>query len=91
VRPKNNFTKRKGYVAAGYGPNGWFCVFDRSEATKGWQAGRHQWLVRLMPDGPERTLRTKGEAIKLAEASAATAIGWEMWWKPSSSPDTSGY
>jgi hypothetical protein len=87
--PKHNFTKRKGYVGAEYGPNGWFCVFDRSEATEGWQAGRHQWLVRLMPDGPERTTRTRNEAVKLAKASATTMTGWNMWWKPSSSPVTS--
>jgi hypothetical protein len=89
VPPKNNFSKRKGYVAAEFGPNGWFCVFDRSEATEGWRPGKHQWLVRLMPTGPERTMRTKGEAIDLAKVSATTTIGWKMWWKRSSAPTLS--
>jgi hypothetical protein len=86
--PKNKFMKLGGYVAAQHGPNGWFCVFDRSEATEAWQAGRHQWLVRLMSDGPERTMRTRNEAIKLAKASATNTVSWNMWWKPSSSPVT---
>jgi hypothetical protein len=84
--PNNKFIKHIGYVAAEHGRNGWFCVFDRSAATEGWQAGRHQWLVKLMPDGPEKTTRSKSEAIAVAKLSAATTAGWQMWWKASSSP-----
>jgi hypothetical protein len=57
-------------MAAANGENGWFCVFDRSKRDQQWHAGMHQWLVMKMPNGPERTTRTRDEAVHLASVSA---------------------
>jgi hypothetical protein len=83
---KNPFVKLSGYVVLKRGNNGSFCVFDPSDAVGKWRAGRHQWLVKLMPDGPAQTTRTQSEAITIAEVSAKTTNAWKMWWEASSSP-----
>ncbi|HEY0802278.1 MAG TPA: hypothetical protein VGD54_15680 [Steroidobacteraceae bacterium] len=67
-RPNNPFTQRTAYVLAANGENGWFCVFDRSMRDEKWQVGPHQWLVMKMPNGPEKTTRTRDEAL-------------HQWWK----------
>ena len=79
--PNNPFTQRAGYVLAANGENGWFCVFDRSKRDENWQDGRHQWLVMKMPNGPQKTTRTRDEAIRLAFLSADTDDSSHQWWK----------
>jgi hypothetical protein len=79
--PKNPYTERTGYIWATNGENGWFCVFDRSKRDKNWKTGTHQWLIMKMPDGPERTTRTRDEAVRLASASAGTTNSSGYWWK----------
>jgi hypothetical protein len=78
---KNPYTERPGYICAASGENGWFCVFDRSKRDKNWSAGTHQWSVMKMPNGPEKTTRTRYEAVKLATASAHITDGLHQWWK----------
>ena len=79
--PNDPYTQRTGYVLAANGGNGWFCVFDRSKRDEKWQAGAHQWLVMKMPNGPEKTTRTRDEAVRLASASADTTNTSGHWWK----------
>jgi hypothetical protein len=82
VSSQNNpYVQRTGYVLAANGENGWFCVFDRSRCDEKWSAGTHQWLVMKMTDGPEKTTRTREEALKLAFLSADTADSLHRWWK----------
>jgi hypothetical protein len=81
IDPKDPYTKRAGYVIAASGENGWFCVFDRSKLDEKWRADTHQWLVMKMPKGPEKTTRTRDEALKLAFLSASTADRSHQWWK----------
>jgi len=78
---ENPYIERTGYISAVHGANGWFCVFDRSRRDKKWHAGTHQWLVMKMPNGPEKTTRTRDEAVKLATVSANTANSLREWWK----------
>ena len=77
----NPYIERTGYIWAANGVNGWFCVFDRSKRDKNWHAGTHQWLIMKMPDGPERTTRTREEAVRLASASADATNSSSHWWK----------
>jgi hypothetical protein len=76
---KNPYTERRGYIWAASGENGWFCVFDRSKRDKNWSAGTHQWSVMKMPNGPEKTTRTRYEAVKLATASAHITDSLHQW------------
>ena len=76
----NSYIERTGYISAANGENGWFCVFDRSKRDK-WSAGSHQWLVMKMPNGPEKTTRTRDEAARLAFLSADTVDSSRQWWK----------
>jgi len=78
---KNSYTKRTGYVHAAHGENGWFCVFDRRKRDEKWQVSTHQWLVMKMPNGPDKTTRTRDEAVKLATVSADTPDNLRQWWK----------
>jgi hypothetical protein len=78
---KNPYTERTGYISAANGENGWFCVLDRSKRDKKWSAGQHQWSVMKMPNGPEKTTRTRDEAVQLAKASAHAIQSWHQWWK----------
>jgi len=78
---ENPYTDRTGYISAADGENGWFCVFDRSKRDQKWCAGTHQWLVMKMPKGPEKTTRTRDEAVKLATVSANTTDNLRQWWK----------
>lgn len=78
---ENPYTKRTGYISASQGANGWFCVFDRSKRDQKWSAGTHQWLVMKMPNGTEKTKRTRDEAVKLATVSADTTDNLRQWWK----------
>ena len=78
---KNPYTQRTGYISAVNGENGWFCVLDRSKRDERWSAGQHQWSVMKMPNGPEKTTRTRDEAVKLATVSANTANSLRKWWK----------
>jgi hypothetical protein len=34
-----------------------------------------------MPNGPEKTTRTRDEAVQLAKASADATRKWDHWWK----------
>jgi hypothetical protein len=77
----NPYIERTGYISASQGENGWFCVFDRSKRDQKWSAGTHQWFVMKMPNGPEKTTRTRDEAVKLATVSADTPDNWRQWWK----------
>jgi hypothetical protein len=43
--------------------------------------GTHQWLVMKMPNGPEKTTRTRDEAVQLALVSADTVDSSHQWWK----------
>jgi len=81
ITPKNPYAERTGYIYAAHGQNGWFCVFDRQKRDKHWHAGTHQWLVMKMPDGPEKTTRTREEAGRLALASADATDITGHWWK----------
>ena len=56
-------------------------VFDRSKRDQKWSAGTHQWLVMKMPNGPEKTTRTRDEAVQLALVSADTVDSSHQWWK----------
>jgi hypothetical protein len=78
---ENSYIELTGYISAAHGANGWFCVFDRSRRDQKWHAGTHQWLVMKMPNGPEKTTRTRDEAVKLATVSANTANSLRKWWK----------
>ena len=78
---ENPYTERTGYTSAANGENGWFCVFDRSKRNEKWYAGTHQWLAMKMPNGPEKTTRTREEAVKLATVSADSIHSWDHWWK----------
>jgi hypothetical protein len=78
--PKNPYIERAGYISAANGENGWFCVFDRSKRDQQWHAGMHQWLVMKMPNGPERTTRTRDEAVHLASVSADATHSSGRWW-----------
>jgi hypothetical protein len=77
----NPYIEQIGYISAANGENGWFCVFDRSKRDEKWSAGTHQWLVMKMPNGPEKTTRTRDEATRLAFLSADTDDSSHQWWK----------
>jgi hypothetical protein len=77
---KNPFKKLRGYTAAFEGQNGLFCIFDRSQSDSNWTAVKHRWLVREMPDGASKTVRTEEEARVLAETSAETSNERAKWW-----------
>ena len=81
ITSKNPYIELAGYIYAAHGENGWFCVFDREKRDKRWHAGTHQWLVMKMPDGPEKTTRTREEAVRLALASADATDIMGHWWK----------
>ena len=76
----NPYTVRTGYISAAHGENDWFCV-DRSKRDEKWKVGTHQWLVMKMPNGPEKTTRTRDEAVKLATVSADTSDNLRQWWR----------
>jgi hypothetical protein len=77
----NSYIERTGYISAANGENGWFCVFDRSKRDEKWSAGTHQWSVMKMPNGPEKTTRTRDEATRFAFLSADTDDSLHQWWK----------
>jgi hypothetical protein len=77
----NRYIERTGCITAANGENGWFCVFDRSKRDEKWSAGTHQWSVMKMPNGPEKTTRTRDEATRLAFLSADTDDSLHQWWK----------
>ena len=81
MKPQNPYVERTGYTSAANGENGWFFVFDRSKRDEKRSAVTHHWLVMKMPNGPEKTTRTRDEATRLAFLSADTDDSPHQWWK----------